>query len=297
MSEMSGDKEKIVSAFGGKKGLIDAGFPALVFLISFNITKDLWNSLIASIIISAILTIIRLVMKDTIQHALSGFIGTLISAWFANKTGNPSDVFVPKMLTNLGYGFVYLIANVAGWPILGVMLGPILGENFAWRKDPARPGIEAVENPVGVDAPEPERHHIRDPGHPLLPLPLPPPLKQLRPLPRSVSDNQARAMERSDKPGQFLDCDPPGRKPGLESLLELLEARLPVEHLKQRIFLGPEPEVVQRDRVFDDEPGLPLIELPRHLKIAPLPQADRPCCAGPKGLGGRHGRGPSVASC
>ena len=77
-------------------------------------------------------------MKDTIQHALSGFIGTLISAWFANKTGNPSDVFVPKMLTNLGYGFVYLIANVAGWPILGVMLGPILGENFAWRKDPAR---------------------------------------------------------------------------------------------------------------------------------------------------------------
>jgi len=95
MNEMSGDKEKIVSAFGGKKGLIDAGFPALVFLISFNITKDLWNSLIASIIISAILTIIRLVMKDTIQHALSGFIGTLISAWFANRTGNPSDVFVP----------------------------------------------------------------------------------------------------------------------------------------------------------------------------------------------------------
>lgn len=58
MSENSADKEKILSAFGGKKGLIDAGFPAIVFLISFNITKDLWNSLIASIIISAILTIV-----------------------------------------------------------------------------------------------------------------------------------------------------------------------------------------------------------------------------------------------
>ena len=134
----SEDKEKIISAFGGKKGLIDAGFPALVFLISFNITKDLWNSLIASIIISAVLTIIRLIMKDTIQHALSGFIGTLIAAWFANRTGNPSDVFVPKLLTNLGYGTVYLIANLVGWPILGVMLGPILGENFSWRNDPAR---------------------------------------------------------------------------------------------------------------------------------------------------------------
>lgn len=138
MSENSADKEKIVSAFGGKKGLIDAGFPALVFLISFNITKDLWNSLIASIIISAILTIIRLAMRDTIQHALSGFIGTLISAWFANRTGNPSDVFVPKLLTNLGYGSVYLIANLLRWPILGLMLGPILGENLAWRHDPVR---------------------------------------------------------------------------------------------------------------------------------------------------------------
>jgi hypothetical protein len=138
MSETSGDKEKILSAVGGKKGLIDAGFPALIFLISFNITKDLWNSLIASIIISAILTIIRLVMKDTIQHALSGFIGTLISAWFANKTGNPSDLFVPKLLINLGYGSLFLIGNLVRWPILGLMLGPILGENLAWRNDPVR---------------------------------------------------------------------------------------------------------------------------------------------------------------
>jgi len=130
VSELSGDKEKILSAVGGKKGLIDAGFPALVFLISFNITKDLWNSLIASIIISAILTIIRLVMKDTIQHALSGFIGTLISAWFVNRTGNPSDLFVPKFLINLGYGSLFLIGNLARWPILG--------ENLAWRNDPVR---------------------------------------------------------------------------------------------------------------------------------------------------------------
>ena len=138
MSNSSEDKEKIVSAFGGKRGIIDAGFPALVFLISFNITKELWNSLIASILISLLLTIIRLIMKDTIQHALSGLIGTLIAAWFANRTGNPSDVFVPKLFTNLGYGTVYLIANLVGWPILGVMLGPILGENFSWRNYPAR---------------------------------------------------------------------------------------------------------------------------------------------------------------
>ena len=132
------DREKVLSAFGGKRGLIDTGIPSVLFLIIFNLRDDLQDALYASIAISLLLTFIRLARRETVQHAFSGLIGVLISAWFANRTGNPSDVFVPKMLTNLGYGFVYLIANIAGWPILGVMLGPILGENFAWRKDPVR---------------------------------------------------------------------------------------------------------------------------------------------------------------
>jgi hypothetical protein len=132
------DREKVISAFGGKKGLIDSGIPSVLFLVVFNISKELQSALIAAIVVSALLTIIRLVMRDTVQHAFSGFIGVLICAWFANRTGNASDLYIPKLLTNLGYGTVYLIANLAGWPILGLMLGPILGENLRWRNYPAR---------------------------------------------------------------------------------------------------------------------------------------------------------------
>ena len=132
------DRDKVLAAFGGKKGLIDSGIPAVIFLAVFNITDRLNTALSASIAISAILTIFRLVRRDTIQHALSGFIGVLICAWFANRTGNASDLYIPKLLTNLGYGTLYLIGNLAGWPILGLMLGPILGENLKWRNHPER---------------------------------------------------------------------------------------------------------------------------------------------------------------
>lgn len=132
------DREKVLSAFGGKKGLIDSGIPSIIFLVIFNIQHDLHQALYASVAVSIVLTIIRLAMRDTVQHAFSGLIGALICAWFANRTGNPSDVFLPKLLTNLAYGTVYLIANIAGWPILGLMLGPILGENLLWRHDPER---------------------------------------------------------------------------------------------------------------------------------------------------------------
>ena len=88
------DREKVLAAFGGKKGLIDSGIPSVIFLVVFNISKELQTALIASIAVSALLTIIRLAMKDTIQHALSGFIGVLICAWFANRTGNASDLYI-----------------------------------------------------------------------------------------------------------------------------------------------------------------------------------------------------------
>ena len=132
------DREKVLAAFGGKKGLIDSGIPSVIFLVVLNVTDRLNTALFASIAISAILTIIRLARRDTIQHALSGFIGVLICAWFANRTGNASDVYLPKLLTNLGYGTVYLIANLVGWPVMGLVLGPILGENLLWRNHPER---------------------------------------------------------------------------------------------------------------------------------------------------------------
>ena len=138
MSQHNQDRDKVMGALGGKKGLIDSGLPAVVFLLLFNFKHDLKTALTGAVVLSLLLAIVRLAKKDSVQHAASGLFGVLICAYFANKSGNASDFYIPKLLTNLGYGTVYLIANLAGWPILGLVLGPLLGENFLWRNDPAR---------------------------------------------------------------------------------------------------------------------------------------------------------------
>jgi hypothetical protein len=138
MSQHNEDRDKVVNALGGKKGLIDSGVPSIVFLVVFNISKEVNTAIMSALALSLILAIFRLIKKDTIQHSVSGVIGVLICAYFANKSGNASDFYIPKLFTNLGYGTVYLIANLVGWPILGVVLGPLLGENFTWRNNPAR---------------------------------------------------------------------------------------------------------------------------------------------------------------
>ena len=133
------DKDKVLSALGGKRGLIDSGLPALVFLIVFNISgKDVDTALYAAVSLSILLTLLRLIKRETIQHAFSGLIGVGICALISKRTGNAADFYLPGLWINAAYGLLYAITNLVKWPILGVILGPILGENLLWRKDPAR---------------------------------------------------------------------------------------------------------------------------------------------------------------
>jgi hypothetical protein len=120
------DKDKVLNALGGKRGLIDSGLPALVFLIVFNISgKDVDTALYAAVALSILLTLLRLIKRETIQHAFSGLIGVGICALISKRTGNAADFYLPGLWINAAYGLLYAITNLVKWPILGVMLGPI----------------------------------------------------------------------------------------------------------------------------------------------------------------------------
>ena len=95
MSEHNADRDKVMAALGGKKGLIDSGLPSIVFLIVFNLRHDLKSAITGAVILSCILAIVRLAMKDTVQHALSGLFGIVICAYFANKSGQATDFYIP----------------------------------------------------------------------------------------------------------------------------------------------------------------------------------------------------------
>lgn len=132
------DHSKVIDALGGKRGIIDSGLPSLAFVIVYTITKKLDLSLFIAVAIALVAAIARLVKRDTIQHALSGLLGVLVCAWFSRSTGKAENFFLPGMIKSGIYGVVYLVANLIRWPILGVVLGPILGENLGWRKNPVR---------------------------------------------------------------------------------------------------------------------------------------------------------------
>ena len=132
------DRDRIVNALGGKKGLFDSGIPALVFLIIFNIRDNVRDAAFVALALSALITVIRLSKREKLQNAISGVVGVLICYLLVRSTGRAEDFYLPGLFINAGYGALYLLTNLAGWPIIGVVLGPLLGEDFHWRKVPER---------------------------------------------------------------------------------------------------------------------------------------------------------------
>ncbi|HSA49873.1 MAG TPA: DUF3159 domain-containing protein [Yinghuangia sp.] len=128
----------LIAAFGGVRGMIDMTVPGLVFVIAFTISRETTTSSYAAVAVAGVLAVVRLVRRETLMHALGGFLGVAIAAYVAVKSGKAENFYLLGVFISGGYALAYIVSILVRWPIIGVVLGPILGENFTWRKNPER---------------------------------------------------------------------------------------------------------------------------------------------------------------
>lgn len=128
----------VAEAIGGPRGVAESALPGVVFVVVFTITKKLDVSAYAAVGLAFALAVVRLISRQTPQHAFSGFLGVAVCAFLAHRTGRAENFFLPGLFINAGFALAYLVGNLVRWPLLGVMLGPVLEEGMAWRRDPAR---------------------------------------------------------------------------------------------------------------------------------------------------------------
>ncbi|MFT4210580.1 MAG: DUF3159 domain-containing protein [Microbacterium sp.] len=122
-------------AMGGWRGVAESVLPSLVFVVVYTATLELVWSLVASVGIAVVFTAVRFAQKSPPASALGGLVAAVAAAALALITGNPSDNFVPGLLTNLGYGVAMLVSAVVGWPVVGLVAGYLMGEGTRWRGD------------------------------------------------------------------------------------------------------------------------------------------------------------------
>jgi uncharacterized membrane protein len=132
-------KEAFFEAFGGVRGMVETTVPGLVFILSYTITRDIHVSAITALGLSVLMTVARLIRRDTAKHAFSGVFGVAIGAVFAMMSGDARNFYLPGMLYTLAFGLAYVVTSALGFPLLGLILGPVFKENLSWRtRNPGR---------------------------------------------------------------------------------------------------------------------------------------------------------------
>lgn len=141
MSVTAGDipaeRAMLERALGGRRGMIDSSVPTLVFLVAYAVTGNkLTTAIWAAVIAGAVIAGVRLVRRESVQQVVTGFAGVAISAFFASRTGEAKNYYVPGILTNAAYGVALLVSVLVGWPLIGVVVGLLTREGTAWRSNP-----------------------------------------------------------------------------------------------------------------------------------------------------------------
>jgi hypothetical protein len=135
------EKEEInlLDELGGPQGIADSSIPGLAFVIAYTVTgQKLELAAGIAVGIALLIALVRLIRGERARYAASGFLGVALAAFIATRTGKAEDFFLPGLLFNGGYALIYAISIAVRWPLMGVFIGPLIGEGMNWRQDPDR---------------------------------------------------------------------------------------------------------------------------------------------------------------
>nr|WP_245959915.1 DUF3159 domain-containing protein [Prauserella flavalba] len=134
----------MLEQMGGVSGLIYSSVPVIVFVLAnslFGLSVAIWSSLGSAVLI----TVLRVVRKEPLQPAISGFFGVAIAAFIAYRTGSAKGFFLFGIWASLVYCAALVLSVAVRWPLAGVVWSYLNGSGMAWRKDkPSRLGYDVA---------------------------------------------------------------------------------------------------------------------------------------------------------
>ena len=136
-------RAQLSKALGGRRGMIEAAVPTLLFTVAWLSTRELRTALVASLAVAVVLLVVRIVQRSSVQFVLNAIfgigIGWLFVTMSARSGGSESDqalaYFLPGIIYNTGYSVLLAFTCLIGWPLMGFMVGSVTGDPTGWHGD------------------------------------------------------------------------------------------------------------------------------------------------------------------
>jgi hypothetical protein len=122
----------VLEQMGGISGLIYSSLPVLVF-VPMSSAFGLLPAIGAALGVATLILLWRLLRKDTLQPAVSGFFGVGISALIAYLVGASKGYFLLGIWTSLFWAIVFTVSVLIRRPIVGYLWGWVNTSGRGWR--------------------------------------------------------------------------------------------------------------------------------------------------------------------
>lgn len=126
--------QALLAQMGGVSGLIYSALPVAV-LVPVNTAFGLVPAISAALGVAALILVWRLYRRDSVQPAISGFIGVGISALIAWIVGASKGYFLLGIWTSLIWAGVFAVSVLIRRPIVGYAWSWLQSKDRAWRSN------------------------------------------------------------------------------------------------------------------------------------------------------------------
>lgn len=128
-------KQMFIDSFGGVRGVIDSALPVIVFVVA-NTIGGLDVAIWSAVAVGLAIVVLRLIRRQSLQQAFSGFFGIAIAAFIAKQTGDAKGYFLLGIYGSLAYAVLFALSAAIRRPIIGLVWEWVAPSPVPWRTRP-----------------------------------------------------------------------------------------------------------------------------------------------------------------
>ncbi|MBE9374094.1 DUF3159 domain-containing protein [Saccharopolyspora sp. HNM0983] len=122
---------------GGKESAVDASLPPVAFGVGWLLFgESIPAASLAAVVVSLLIGAWRLSRRARPVAVLVSLLFVLTGALIALYTGDAVDFFLTRLVSNALSALGWMISIGLRWPLLGIIVGAVLGQGKRWRNDP-----------------------------------------------------------------------------------------------------------------------------------------------------------------
>ena len=133
-SQLGSQQFSMREAIGGPLGALEATLPTILVVAIYPFTHSLRLPVILALTVTVVFGAIRILRHQSLRQVLAGLAGTLISVFWAWRSGQVENFFAFGFWINGVYSLVLLATILARRPAIGWLVAGAIGKLDTWLR-------------------------------------------------------------------------------------------------------------------------------------------------------------------